>query len=164
MDIKITGEYVKLNPIEKNNLSLINIWYCQVDAFGYATGGKNPEKILLRMNNSDRSSAFISGINTAKEDNCIGLIAGEFKFTPCPLLWIDTFLVDTRWQRRHYGTHAFLLLSEYAFRHCHAERVYVSVFEENKIGRAFWTSLGFSCARILTEKNKSIYILEKVIQ
>lgn len=164
MNFFIADEYVKLNPIGKDKYSLINLWYRQVDSFGFATGGKNPEEMMLH---SSTFPCFVSGVYPANRDNCIGLIAGEFKKAREPVLWIRTFLVDTIWQRHRYGTHAFRLLCDYFQRNCSIKKVYVSVFAENLTGTAFWTSLGFTCITVLrskdNKKNRDILILEKVI-
>ncbi len=167
MDISISNEFVKLYPIRKNNLSLLNLWYRQVHSFGYATGGKNPEEILFQMQNPERIFSFITGIYPAGWDNCIGLVAGELKTIRNPTLWIRTFLVDTEWQRKHFGTYTFRLLSGYFAEKYRVKEIYVSVCKKNKVGISFWESIGFRCVKVLKRNDidpeQDILILEKVL-
>lgn len=167
MEFFISGDTVKLNPVTKTNLSMINLWYRQVDSFGFATGGKNPEEIMIEESRSDRFPTFVLGIYPSRKDNCIGLIAGEIKNINEPVLWVRTFLVDTAWQRKQIGSQAFQLLSDYTRRKFHIKKVFVSVSAKNNTGALFWNSLGFRCVKVLhgTEsENRLIFIFEKVIQ
>lgn len=165
MDIHISGDAVVLNPVTQEDLSMVNLWYQQVDAFGYATGGKNPEEVLNEAGNGQ--NGFVLGIYPAGFDNCIGLVAGEFKCIREPVLWVRTFLIDTRHQRRHYGTKAFSLLADYACKNFGIRKVFVSVSVKNRPGALFWKSLGFRCIRLFTGspgKNGAVFIFEKVMR
>ncbi|MBP7174877.1 MAG: GNAT family N-acetyltransferase [Thermoclostridium sp.] len=164
MDMHISGDSIKLDPLTKENLSMINLWYCQNDSFGYATGGKNPEEVLAGLN--DEHAGFVLGIYPTGTEGCIGLIAGEIKSVREPVLWVRTFLIDTLWQRRHYGSTAFQLLAEYIARNYQIKRVFVSVAVKNRVGMQFWKSLGFRCVRLFygsSGHNSTVYIFEKVI-
>lgn len=162
MNIHISNDSVELNPVTKEDLSMVNLWYRQVDAFGYATGGKNPEALLNEECNGLNS--FVLGIYLAGKENCIGLVAGELKNIREPVLWVRTFLIDTGYQRRHYGTKAFTLLSDYVFKNYHIRKVFVSVSVMNHTGALFWKSLGFRCVKLFSGaagKNSAVFIFEK---
>ncbi|NLY18544.1 MAG: GNAT family N-acetyltransferase [Clostridiaceae bacterium] len=164
MDLAVSNRHVRLYPFGENNLSLLRFWYRKVSSYGYATGGRDPEDIILRQN-LNGANYFASGIYTANGENCIGLISGEFKTLKDPVLWIRSFFIDKRWQRKRYGTYAFQLLVEHSCRHYHIKRVYVSVLAENKTGVAFWKSLGFNCVKKINNtkfiNGHGIFILEK---
>ncbi len=165
MNIHISSDSVELNPVTKEDLSMVNLWYRQVDAFGYATGGKNPEALLSEEHNGLNS--FVLGISPAGKENCIGLVAGELKSFREPVLWVRTFLIDTGYQRRHYGTKAFSLLSEYAFKRFNVRKVFVSVSVKNHTGALFWKSLGFRCVRLFSGsagKSSAVFIFEKIMR
>ena len=165
MDIYISGDTIKLTPMKKEDLSMINLWYHQIDSYGYATAGKNPEEVLAGLNNEN--TGFVLGIYPAGTESCIGLIAGEIKSIREPVLWVRTFLIDAHWQRMHYGSTAFQLLSEYITRNLHIKRFFVSVAIKNRVGAAFWKSLGFRCIKLFfgsSGHSSSAYIFEKVIQ
>ncbi|NLN64783.1 MAG: GNAT family N-acetyltransferase [Clostridiaceae bacterium] len=160
MDFYISGEAVKLSPVTQGNASIVNLWYRQVDSYGLATGGKSLEEL---MSLRDKGSGFVQGIYPAEKDTCIGLIAGDFMSTGEPVLWVRTLLIDTAWQRKHYGTHAFNLLADYARRHFHVSKVFISISAENHTGKLFWKSLGFRCIRLAQGKTNTVYIFEKVL-
>lgn len=165
MEMHISGSSVKLSPITKQNLSLINLWYRQTDSFGFATGGKNPEEIRIGQN--DGLTGFVLGIYPAGNDNCIGLVAGEIKNIREPVLWVRTFLIDTGWQRKSYGSNAFKLLSDYISANYSIKKVFVSVSVKNRAGALFWKSLGFRCIRLFygsSGHNSTVFIFEKVIK
>lgn len=166
MELAVKNEHVMLNPFNKSNLALLKFWYCQVSSYGFATGGKNPEDIILRQD-LNGSNFFASGIYPANDEICIGLVSGEFKASKDPVLWICSFFIDKRWQRKHYGTNAFQLLLNYSCQHHHIKKVFVSVMAENKTGIAFWKSLGFHCVKELhtaeSYSRHGVFILEKDI-
>ena len=166
MDLAINNDRVKLNPLNKNNLALIKDWYSQMNSYGYATGGKDPEEAIFGQSCS-MENCFISGIYPACSDSCIGIVSGELKRTKSSVLWIRSFFIEEKWQRKHFGTYAFQLLSEFFYRYYHTKRAYVSVSVENKTGIAFWKSLYFYCVKIMRlseSEEKGILILEKVIK
>jgi RimJ/RimL family protein N-acetyltransferase len=167
MVLSVADKFVKLCPIRESDISLINQWYHRVESFRYATGGKRPEEILIKMKQPSTFSAFISGIYHTGDNTCIGLIAGEFKTVSEPLLWIKTIFVDTCWQRKHYGTMALRLLLRYSREVYRIERAYVSVHKKNTAGTAFWKNSGFVCVKVLkaagADDSDDVLIMEKVI-
>lgn len=164
MDLITNNEHVKLNPFDKNNLDLIKGWYDQVNSYGFATGGKEPEETVLKQS----YTSFVSGIYPAYCDNCIGLVSGEYKTFREPLLWIRSFFIDRLWQRKRFGTYAYQLLAEFFYCHYYTKRVYVSVSSDNKTGIAFWDSLGFHCVKGVKfaepYNGRAALIFEKVIE
>lgn len=165
MDIRLFGDTVKLKPITKETLSLISLWYSQAASFGYATGGKNPEEII-EASLSSSLPCFALGIFPVFTENCIGLITGEIKKIREPVLWLRTLFVDTAWQRRHFGTHAFNLISDYTVKAFHIRKIFVSVSMKNRTGVLFWKSLGFQCVRLFRGSDNglgTVLIFEKVV-
>lgn len=166
MNPEINNDYVKLNRLDKNNLAMVKNWYSQMNSYGYATGGKEPDEAIFGQSSS-MENCFTLGIYPAYSENCIGIVSGEVKTSKKPVLWIRTFFIDEQWQRKHFGTYAFQLLTEFFYRHYNTKRAYVSVSVENKTGIAFWKSLCFYCVKIMSlseSEDQGILILEKVIK
>ncbi|HAA24715.1 MAG TPA: hypothetical protein DCE11_01160 [Ruminiclostridium sp.] len=165
MDLSIADKFVKLCPIRESDASLINRWYHEVESFRYAAGGKKPEEILKQTKQRSRLS-FVSGIYRTGDNTCIGLITGEFKTVSEPLLWIKTIFIDTCWRRKRYGTMALQLLFRYSREVYQAERAYVSVYNGNAGGMAFWKNCGFSRVKVLKAADADgddVIVMEKVI-
>lgn len=164
MDLAVKDDHVRLSPFNKNNLPLLKFWFCQESSYGFATEGRNPEDIILRQD-KEKDNFFASGIYPAKGDICIGFVSGEFKILSDHVLWICSFFIDKRWQRKRYGTNAFQLLEKHSRRHYHIKQVFLSVSAENETGIAFWKSLGFYCVKELNTtgylKKNGVFILEK---
>jgi RimJ/RimL family protein N-acetyltransferase len=177
MNTIVSDGYVSLYPIKKTDASIVRMWYEQADNFGYATGGKNPDEILnILISQQNQTTVcglggfpcFVLGIYPFGRNNCIGLIVGEIKTLHEPVLWLRTCLVDTAWQRKHFGTRAFNLLSDYIAKNYNIKRIIISVHSQNQAGKLFWESLGFICVQALkakcTENKADILIYEKVIK
>lgn len=160
METYINREDIILKPIDKDNLYLLKYWYAQINSFGFATGGKSVEEVLPTDKNS-----FIWGIFIKAENRCIGAIIGDCRQVKVPVLWIKTFLIDTAWQRKKYGTHSFSILCNHATQQLGIKRVYVSVSKENIAGVAFWRKMGMTCVKTIRsgESMGSILIFEKVL-
>ena len=56
---------------------------------------------------------------------------------------IINFLIDSRFQKRGYGTAAAKLCIEYLCKEYHASRISLPVHLENKTALKFWSHLGF---------------------
>ena len=56
---------------------------------------------------------------------------------------IINFMIDSRFQKRGYGTAAAKLCIEYLCKEYHASRISLPVHLENKTALKFWSSLGF---------------------
>lgn len=162
MELHIEGEKVNIKPVNDDNINIVNLWYSQHDSYGFATGRKNAVDALLTNPDS-----FVSGIYTQNE-TIIGLITGEIKKLKETVLWVRTFLIDTAWQRKQFGTHAFNLLCSHTAKQFNVKRVYLSVSEKNTAGVYFWRKMGMSCVKTVESNNagnkSGILIFEKVLQ
>ncbi|NLM09744.1 MAG: GNAT family N-acetyltransferase [Clostridiaceae bacterium] len=161
MKLYIKGEKINIKPINGDSINMVKYWYGESDSYRFATGRKKAEDVLKICPDS-----FVSGIYTENE-TIIGLIIGELKKIRETVLWIRTFLIDTAWQRKQYGTYSFNLLCKHASEHLNVKRVYLSVSEENKAGISFWRKMGMSCIKTLeindSENNSGVFIFEKVL-
>lgn len=157
----IEGEKVNIKPINNDSINMVNLWYRQPDFYGFATGRKKAGDVLLTQPDS-----FASGIYIGNE-TIIGLIIGDLKTIKETVLWIRTFLIDTVWQRKQFGTYSFNLLCNHIEKHFNVKRVYLSVSEKNFAGISFWRKMGMSCVKTVESKdpeNKGgVFIFEKVL-
>lgn len=161
MQLYIEGESVNIKPVNGESINRVNLWYSQWDSYGFATGRKKAEEALATGGNS-----FASGIYT-KNGTIIGLIIGEFKNLKETVLWIRTFLIDTAWQRKKFGTNSFNMLCDYAEKQFNIKRICLSVSEKNLAGISFWRKMGMTCTKTLEfnepERNSRVLIFEKVV-
>ena len=76
---------------------------------------------------------------------------------------IINFMIDSRFQKRGYGTAAAKLCIEYLCKEYHASRISLPVHLENKTALKFWSSLGFEPSDNIEDGNlyMRLYITEK---
>lgn len=63
--------------------------------------------------------------------------------TPKNQVWIDRFMIDKKYQGNGYGKKAFQELIHIVKEAYHKDKIYLSVYEDNKVAIQMYQSLGF---------------------
>lgn len=71
------------------------------------------------------------------------MVGSVLMYVPKDHCQIINFMVDTRFQKRGYGTSAAKLCVEYLHKECNAYRISLPVNPENIAAQKLWSSIGF---------------------
>lgn len=78
------------------------------------------------------------------EEKLIGFaMYGFFKTLPKGQIWLDRLLIDKNFQRQGYGRKATLALLQKLHKEYEEDKVYLSVYEDNKAAIALYKQIGF---------------------
>lgn len=75
-------------------------------------------------------------------------------------LWLDRLLIDWRYQRRGYGRQAMGMLIARLQQEYPRERIYLSVYEENRTALRLYQSMGFAMTQGLDTKGEKIMLYQ----
>ncbi len=144
LNINMGNDNLEIKTIDKNSFKNIYSIYSASD-FKYATGVFESMEYARFM---DEISRFIQKKDVFFLDIClpqgepIGLIKGSV-IEKNRLLWINSLVINTPYQKKGYGRMATLLLESFFKQKYLVEKIYLSVFKSNKAGMDFWSECGY---------------------
>lgn len=147
LSLNIENERIFFNDITPEQLPAILTWYNQVEEFMFATGIDRPISLESLRNKyseivTSRNDFFV-GIYDKKRGCMLGILKGRLKQRDRSALWISSMAIACEERRKGYGKAAIGLLTEQAGKNNGVKSIWLSVVEDNIIGRIFWKSLGF---------------------
>ena len=146
--------------IEQDNITISNIEHCNIDSIikcvnetGESFQAMGREKQFTYKDVEERymetllsSLEFFCGIYV--EGEFAGIIKGRLENKSRVELWVLSFILMERYRNQGIGARVVECLEKYFSTGCDVRDFYVIVTQENKKGRDFWTSRGYSVARI----------------
>ena len=170
LNIQIISDNFYIKSIDKTSINKIYSIYRNSNDFKYATGFFQP---IEHKQFSYSISQFIQRKNVFFLDirlntgETIGLIKGVILIRD-NIVWINSIVIDTPYQRQGYGKKVVELLEEYFSNVCSARKIYLSVFKTNTQGLNFWEKCGFELCNELPDKggvrlNSAIQIMCKLL-
>lgn len=85
------------------------------------------------------------------------MLKGQFTYNYEDTAWINTVIIEPEVQRKGYGTEAINLLIGYLKENTKVKKLYLSVSEENIIGKLFWRKQNFSVIMRINKDSTSKY-------
>lgn len=153
--LNIKNESIYLKDVEINQLPEILKWYNKVDVFSFATGIDTPivlRDLKLRYTEAAICSReFFCCIYKAGRSQMIGILKGTFQKEKDGSIWINSIIIDPKYQNMGYGGMVLDLILNHFKSNKGIKHAYLAVVEDNKQGRAFWTKHNFK--EIKTIKN-----------
>lgn len=173
LSLNIRNDIVYFRDIKPEHLPRILGWYNRIDDFKYATGidtSISLEKLSrMYVETAVCSNDFFVGIHACKENVMIGILKGSLRHKNKDAVWISSIVIDTRVQKRGYGSAALDLLLSYLKENNKVKNVFLSVVEKNLQGRAFWSKHKFREVRRiesnlrLQDKEQNVIIMHKYL-
>ena len=84
------------------------------------------------------------GIFSIESGKMIGFLKGQITNGFEDTAWINTIMIEPGLQRKGYGTEVVNMLIGYLKENTKVTKIYLSVCEENIIGKLFWKKQNFS--------------------
>lgn len=170
LNIHIKDDFFNITNIDKTSIQKIYSIYRNSDDFKYATGFfQSIEYEQFAYNISQfiqRDNIFFLDIRLNSGET-IGLIKG-LTMNRDNVVWINSMIIDTPYQRKGYGIRVVGLLQEYLKRVCLTKKIYLSVYKSNMSGINFWTKCGFNDCNEISNKddinfNENVQIMCKLL-
>ncbi|HPD01059.1 MAG TPA: GNAT family N-acetyltransferase [Acetivibrio sp.] len=146
--LNIKSNILYLRDIGMDDLGHILKLFNDIDSFKFATGIYEPvtlneiKRFFLR--NLFSQKVFCSGIFSIGSGKIIGMLKGQLAYNYEDTAWINTMIIEPEVQRKGYGTEAVNLLIGYLKENSKVKKLYLSVLEENYMGKHFWEKQNFS--------------------
>lgn len=171
--LNIQNEMIYFKDIKIKHLPYILQWYNKVEDFKFATGIDTPMTLeMLTQKYAEVaicSNEFFVGIFNKNENKMIGILKGRLHYNEKDAVWISSLAIDSKYQRKGFGSSALNLLLDYLKQKNMVRCAYLAVIEENMQGRRFWAKHGFQVLRKmenhirLQDKQQNAIIMYKLI-
>jgi L-amino acid N-acyltransferase YncA len=149
---------ILIRNLKADELNKVLEWYNNTDEYKYATGieesvsidfvkGKYIEAAICR-------NEFFAGI-FIDDFILIGVIKGNIRHGNYGILWINSFIIDTNYRNKGIGSKSLSILFNYFKTKKMIETVFISVFEVNDVGMAFWKKHNFNEITNISKKQKN---------
>ncbi len=146
--LNIKGTILYLRDLGVNDLEHVLKWFNDIDDFKYATGIFVPVTIKevksYFFKNFFSQKDFCLGIFSIESGKMIGFLKGQITNGFEDTAWINTIMIEPGLQRKGYGTEVVNMLIGYLKENTKVTKIYLSVCEENIIGKLFWKKQNFS--------------------
>lgn len=145
--LDIDDAVLEFNNVSGNDLpGLLNL-YNNVDDYKFATGLDKPLTLKELYHKYAETlvckDEFFIGIELKKDSDLIGIIKGGVNNKVKNALWINSVIIDKKHQNKGYGKRAISKLIDYFKYNYRIDKTFISVVEENKNAKEFWSKLGF---------------------
>lgn len=170
LNIQIEDIFLSIQNIDRTSIQKIYSLYRNSNDFKYATGvfqSIEDEQFVSNISQFiQRDDVFFLDIRLNSGET-IGLIKG-LVIKNEKIVWINSMIIDTPYQRMGYGKKAIGLLLEYFKQVCSSEKIYLSVCKSNIPGINFWAACGFKFCnwipgREVAKYNDTVQIMYKLL-
>jgi RimJ/RimL family protein N-acetyltransferase len=157
--LNIKSNILYLRDLGMDDLDHILKLFNDIDGFKFATGIYEPVTLneLKRffLKNLFSQKVFCSGIFNIGSGKIIGMLKGHLTYDFEDTAWINTMIIEPEVQRKGYGTEAVNLLIGYLKENTKVKKLYLSVSEENIMGKHFWEKQKFSEIKRINKNSAS---------
>lgn len=141
------GQRVRLRPVQKSDLDMLNLWKNDEDTYMYLGGGFNPISIdqqvtwldsLIDMTGKNRR--FIIENFNEESVGMVGLYEINWVHRTCE---IGIYIGNRNARGKGYATEACQLLEKYAFEYLNLRKIKLLVVSDNTVALNMWIKLGY---------------------
>lgn len=169
----LESERLKLRPIEREDLTKLNIWKNSEEIYQYLGGGYMPVSIDTQekwlddlMDTTGKNKRFMIQLKDADAIGMIGLYGINWIYRTCEL---GVYIGEPEQHGKGLGSEAYWLIEEFAVRYLNLRKIKAFVVSDNNSAVHMYEKLGFGKAgelkeeRFINGKYCSVYIMEKFI-
>lgn len=169
----LKGEEIRLRPIERRDLELLNKWKNDEEVYHNLGGGYMPVSVDIQekwmdsmMDTTGNNKRFIIETNDGKAIGMVGLYGIQWIHRTCEL---GIYIGEKDQQGKGYGRKSYQLLEDFAAKYLNLRKIKAYVVKDNDSATRMYDRLGFRNAGELLEERfingeyHSVLIMEKFI-
>jgi RimJ/RimL family protein N-acetyltransferase len=156
LTMNMSSDDLIFKDITKEYLNEALHLYNQNEINMYATGIDRPmsyedicQKYLEVLVNSHEFFTGIFKEDIEAQNKMIGVIKGRIDYDNSEEAWISSILIDSGFQKSGLGTKAVGAVLKMLQDHYDIKRTMIGILSGNRIGRDFWSKIGFHYIRTI---------------